>query len=274
MRLGWLSDIHLDAAPERTRAAFLRELAATRVDAWLLGGDIDIAPYLVRALRDIKSALSDPVYFVLGNHDFYGASIASVRDDVRSAAGSCGNLVWLTGADPVALDGEVALVGDDGWGDGRFGDPHGSTLELTDFYAIRDLVGLSREDRIRALNRLGDECAARLAPKLRAAANMRHHVVVLTHVPPFREATWHEGRISDDHGLPWFSCKAVGDVILEAARDNPTCDFLVLCGHTHSGGRCAPASNIEVITAQAEYEKPRIQAILELNGDWIVRVRR
>lgn len=36
------------------------------------------------------------------------------------------------------------------------------------------------------------------------------------HVPPFREASWHQGRISDDDWLPHFTCKAVGDVLREA----------------------------------------------------------
>ncbi len=36
-----------------------------------------------------------------------------------------------------------------------------------------------------------------------------------TYIPPFREAAWYEGRPSADDYLPFFSCKAVGDVLLD-----------------------------------------------------------
>ena len=33
-----------------------------------------------------------------------------------------------------------------------------------------------------------------------------------------REAAWHQGQLSDDDWIPWFTCRAVGDVILRCAR--------------------------------------------------------
>ncbi len=41
------------------------------------------------------------------------------------------------------------------------------------------------------------------------------HVVVLTHVPPFADAALHAGEQSGPHGLPFFACRAVGDVLAE-----------------------------------------------------------
>ena len=69
------------------------------------------------------------------------------------------------------------------------------------------------------------------------------HIMVLTHVPPFREACWHEGRISDDNWLPHFTCKAVGDVLIEAMAANPDHRMTVLCGHTHSGASTGVAES-------------------------------
>lgn len=40
------------------------------------------------------------------------------------------------------------------------------------------------------------------------------NLLLVTHVPPFKEACWHEGRISDDDFLPHFTSQAVGDVLL------------------------------------------------------------
>ena len=87
--------------------------------------------------------------------------------------------------------------------------------------------------------------------------------VVLTHVPPFREAAWYEGRPSDSQWLPFFSCKAVGDVLLEAIQDLPCKRMTVLCGHIHGGGRSAILPNLATWTGPARYGRPAIQEIFE-----------
>lgn len=76
---------------------------------------------------------------------------------------------------------------------------------------------------------------------------MSRHVVVVTHVPPFRESAWHEGRPGDDDRVPWFACKATGEAIMACARDCPRTNFIVLCGHTHG----------------AEYGAPGVQRLFE-----------
>ncbi len=69
---------------------------------------------------------------------------------------------------------------------------------------------------------------------------------------------------SADDFLPFFACKAVGDVLLEVAQSHPGCQMLVLCGHTHGGGEVQVVENLRVVTGPAEYEKPTIQRIIEV----------
>lgn len=90
------------------------------------------------------------------------------------------------------------------------------------------------------------------------------HVVVITHVPPFRESCWHEGKISGDDWLPFFSCKAVGDALVEAMKAAPDRMMTVLCGHTHGGGEAQILPNLRVLTGGARYGQPAIQQVLEL----------
>jgi hypothetical protein len=85
-----------------------------------------------------------------------------------------------------------------------------------------------------------------------------------THVPPLREACWHEGRLSDDEWAPHFTCKAMGDAILEIMRDYPQRKLTVFCGHTHSPGQCRPLPNVEILTGGAKYGLPGIQRVIEL----------
>ena len=88
---------------------------------------------------------------------------------------------------------------------------------------------------------------------------------MLTHVPPFREACWHGGGISDEEWLPGFTCKAIGDLLMEAAESNRDCGVTVLCGHTHGTGYVQIRPNLEVHTAEAQYGEVYFR-IIEVDG--------
>ena len=108
----------------------------------------------------------------------------------------------------------------------------------------------------RKLGELGDEAARTLLPFYRDALERFDEVLVLTHVPPFREACWHQGRISDDAWLPGFTCKAMGQMLIEGARDHPDREVTVLCGHTHGSGEAHILKNLVAITGEARYGAP------------------
>jgi hypothetical protein len=80
-----------------------------------------------------------------------------------------------------------------------------------------------------------------------------------------REACWYEGRISNDDWLPHFTCKAVGEVLLEGARASPGRQLLVLCGHTHGEGSAQPLPNLRVLTGGAEYGHPKLAGFFEID---------
>ena len=113
------------------------------------------------------------------------------------------------------------MVCHDGWGDGRLGNYWGSTVELNDWALIDEFRGLGPRERLAKLHALGDEAAAHFRAVLPDALARFRHVVVVTHVPPFRESCWHQGRISDDEWLPHFTCKAAGDALAEALWAHP-----------------------------------------------------
>jgi predicted phosphohydrolase len=266
MKLGWLSDIHLNFLDKPGVRRFFRQLASCEVDGWLLGGDIGEAKSIAGYLRLFETELPCRTYFVLGNHDFYGGSLDEVQAEMRRLTRQSDRLVWLTESGPQGLDGGVVIVGDDGWADGRFGNAQRTPVALNDFHMIEELVGLTRTALVQTLNTRGDQAAARLAPKLAAAAAISRQVVVVTHVPPFREAAWHEGRPSNDDWVPWFACKATGEAIMACARACPRTTFIVLCGHTHGAGVYTPAPNVMVHTAGAEYGTPGVQRVFEFEA--------
>jgi Icc protein len=262
VRLGWLTDIHLNFVQPKKRTAFYAGLRAEGLDAILLGGDIGEAGSVTQFLDEMAGALSLPIYFVLGNHDFYGGSLAAVREAVAGQSAASTWLHWLPTSGVVPLTATTALVGHDSWADGRLGDFFGSEVLLNDYVLIAELRAPGKPARYAKLNSLGDEAAEFLDRQGREAIALYRNIVVLTHVPPFREACWHEGRISDDDYLPHFACRAVGDRLAAIMRGHPDRQMTVLCGHTHSPGVARILDNLEVATGHAEYGQPRLQQVL------------
>lgn len=262
-KLIWLTDIHLDSASEPTFEFLLTDLAKANADAILLGGDTADAGRLIPCLEDMLEALDSDICMVLGNHDFYGSSIGEVRDAAEKLARRHERLTLLESSGPAEVAEGVALVGSGCWGDGRYGDYQASEVILNDFFEIEDLKGLDKQTRLARLNALGDAAAAGLRADLEAALAEYSRVICLTHVPPFREACWHEGQLSNDDFLPHFACKAAGDAILDVMGRHPAARLAVLCGHTHSSGFARVGSNIEVHTGRAEYGRPEVQRILD-----------
>lgn len=261
MWLAWVTDIHLDFLSDEQTDRFFARIVETGADGVVVTGDIALATTVAGLLCRMGRAVDRPVWFVLGNHDFYGGSIAAVRAAVTGLSRE-GRVVWLPAADVVELSPHTALVGHDGWGDGRLGNVDATPVLLTDFFVIAELAGVDRTELTARLRRLGDEAAAHLGRVLPDALESHEHVLVVTHVPPLREACWHRGGYSDDDWLPYFTCKALGDVLLSEATRRPDRQITVLCGHTHSGGECRPLPNLHVVTGAAEYGRPVVQTPL------------
>jgi predicted MPP superfamily phosphohydrolase len=263
-RLVWITDIHLNFASNHHLGSFCRAILDAAPDAVLLGGDIGEAPSVADYLHYLERSLQRPIYFVLGNHDFYQGQISQVQASIVKLCGSSSLLRWLSAEDAIELTPETGLVGHDSWADGRFGKGAQSNVLLNDYLLIREFVGLSHPDRFKKLREMGDASADHFARVLPKALKRFPSVILLTHVPPFRESCWHEGQISDDEALPHFSCKAVGEVLQREMMARPDNNLTVLCGHTHGGGKVDILPNLHVITGASEYGSPRIQEVISI----------
>jgi predicted MPP superfamily phosphohydrolase len=263
-RIVWLTDLHLNFLHYDDIEKFILRVAAAKPDVVLLGGDIAEATDLFKYLHQMARTLPVPIYFVLGNHDFYFSSIEKVRNEIRELTRETPNLVWLGDANPIELTPKTGLVGHDGWADARAGDYIRSMVMMYDYQLIEELAALNKEARWLRLKQLGDEAAAHIRRVLPVALERFPQVFVLTHVPPWREACWYQGQISNDEWLPHFTCLAMGEAIESIARDFPDRQLTVLCGHTHSAGVAHPLPNVTVLTGGAEYGAPDIQQVFEL----------
>jgi predicted phosphohydrolase len=266
-KLVWATDIHLNFVSDAEAVRYCERIGQSGADAVLLGGDVGEADSLAEYLELLAATIARPIYYVLGNHDYYGSSVSAVREQVQRLKAA--HLRWLPAAGIVRLGSDTALVGHDGWGDARAGDFERSEVILSDFLLIRDLLEASpahatdpmravtdRPALSRVMRALGDEAARAVEPLLHEAAARFRRILFLTHVPPFPEACWHRGRTSAPDWLPMFTCQAVGAALRRVAADAPACAITVLCGHTHSTGRARILPNVVAYTWGAQYGRP------------------
>jgi 3',5'-cyclic-AMP phosphodiesterase len=262
MKIAWLTDIHLEFPEADGLDRFYRKLERAAADAVLISGDIGQAPTVIEYLRELQIAAKCPVYFVFGNHDYYYGSIASIRAQAVRAY-STGFIQWLSVSDVILLTKSICCIGHDGWGDSRNGDFAGSSVRLNDFELISELAGLPKDYRRQKLMALGDEAADHIRKVLPKALSDFEHIIVVTHVSPFPESAWWMGKPSAPDWQPFFSCKAMGDVLLEFMQKNPKKQMTVLCGHTHGVGNAQILPNLMVHTGSAQYGHPKIQKVFE-----------
>lgn len=259
VRATWLTDIHLNFLRPLALKAFYERVAQERPDVLLVTGDIGESDSVGRFVDELRAIA--PIYYVLGNHDYYRSSVRAVRTSLPAG--------WLPGEGIVQLTERTVMLGVDGWGDARCGDL-ASTVQLSDWQLIEDFASsrYDRAARLQLLQDLGTREAFQLG-ELLAVAPASEHLLVLTHVPPFPEACIYDGEMSSPAWLPWFTCIATGEVLAEYARAWPTKQITVLCGHTHGAGSVRPLPNLEVRTGGwppgiEGYGNPIVQATLEV----------
>jgi predicted phosphohydrolase len=262
MKLGWATDVHFNFMERSDVDRFCEIVRHSGINSLLLGGDIAEAEDVAGWLELLDTQLNLPIYFVLGNHDYYEGSISGVRRQMNELR--LQSVKWLPTSGCISLSSDIGLVGHGGWGDARHGDFEHSPVILSDYLLIeelRDTVDVNdladdftnRHALKQKLKSLGVDSAKTLRPHLATAVDKFKKVIVLTHVSPFPESCWYNNQISDDNWLPGFTCKAMGDLLLEFAEVNPVCDMTVLCGHTHGGGHARLLPNLEIFTGEAKY---------------------
>jgi hypothetical protein len=259
----WASDLHFDHAPVGAAQQIFAAVGSSRGAALVITGDLATASGLVRHLELIAGATDRPIFFVLGNHDHYGASVARVRDLVVDLAARIPRVQWLPPRGVVELEEQVALFGVDGWADGRHGEPLATPLVLNDDRLIAELATQPRRAGKLAVKRaLADADAARLAILLdRAIALDARRIIIATHVPPFPEALPSIGHLTGPDWLPILVCGATGAVLRRVAADHPERSFLVLCGHTHVERDAMISANLRCMVAGARYGAPVLRMV-------------
>lgn len=242
----------------------MEEVATTPFDALCISGDISDGYRFVPALKEIhRCQLQKEIYFVLGNHDYYHSSIQATRDQAFALQKDLPNVHYLTRSEILPLTEKTAIVGHDSWADGGCGEFFSSSVSLRDFFAIEDFIDLSLQERFEKMQALGSEAAYTVKEKLWRACSEFSKVLFITHVPPFPEVCLYQGNRFDKEWGPFFVCQAMGQVLLEVAKEYPDCELLVLCGHSHHRAEAQICVNMRVLAGESVVGKPQVQRVIE-----------
>jgi len=297
MKAAWATDIHLRFVDPDEREVFYRELIESECDVILLTGDLGgecdlqdgqrepLAETETAAdLKELAEAVRRPIYFVLGNHDYYRSSFAAVRQAVHDLCQGSDFLHFVQQEGVAALTETTAIVGHECWGDAGWGDFLASQAMLSDWKVIWEpkqywkradptadlaaskltMADLDQSALAAELQRLGQEAADHLRKALPDALARYEDVLVLCHAPPFLQSIPRRWRGHPDDCWPTMVCRAAGEVLLEVAPQYPDRQLQILAGHTHDAQRFRVTKNMTMSIGAAEYMAPCIEAILDI----------
>jgi len=267
--IAWLSDIHLDFLDKARRRAFYQTIIDAEVDGVVISGDISNSNHLTEHLTEMLKTVKVPVWFTLGNHDYYGSTVKATRKKVDALCRQQPLLKWLHQEGIIALSEEIGLIGVDSWADGRAGHYWESNVELADHRLIGDLKGLDAAGRLKVIQGFANEAEEILRRSLNSALTQFKTVFVVSHVPMYYEACLGpDRRVSGSLWMPHYVWHQGGVAIGEVMQGHPKGRIIVLSGHTHSDIRLRIDDRISIWVGPAEYYNPAIAEVIDLSRYW------
>ena len=158
IKYSWITDIHLDhLRSEKQFIDFCHNVVANEPTGIFITGDISDAKNIVYHLSAFEKIVQRPVYYVLGNHDYYSGDIESVRKSMRELTNVSAYLKYAQLTGYHVLSPKTALVGHDGWYDGLNGNANRSRFMMNDWIMIRDYIQHSGGQRFLAEGNIKDK---------------------------------------------------------------------------------------------------------------------
>lgn len=230
----WYTDTHLAKMPPWKFFSFIKEIINENPAGIFLTGDISTGPFLRIHLRLMAKFINCPIYFVLGNHDYYFTSMGKQHSKIKSICQKYTNLIWLTESDVISLTPDTALIGIEGWYDAQLGNPDYLKFTL-DWILIKDFKTLpTMEERINKFKQLSEQNSNILKDKLKKTLEQDYKTIfILTHMVPYAEATRNEGSFMGQFWLPYDVNFNLGYMIDSIMKDRNKENVEIFCGHAH-----------------------------------------
>jgi predicted MPP superfamily phosphohydrolase len=240
----WLTDIHIDYKNDEVVEKFFEEIALIDSKGICITGDIAENGQSINFINKLSENVQKPIYFVLGNHDFYGSNIESFQQQVNSTFQKNENVFYLSAHQAIPISDNTALIGIDNWYDFSVGDYFSSEIKLKDFKEIKNLIPLDKSELYSFMQNYSKVNVELIEKKLIDAFAKFTKVILLIHVPPFQEACFYKNQIADDFWAPFFVHGELGGFLKKFMEENHNKSLTVLSGHTHNTAEYKPLPNL------------------------------
>ena len=250
----WISDTHLNNLFPWQRYKFMAKFRHEEPKGILHTGDISNGLMLIHDLK-MLAKLGVPLYFVLGNHELFWSSRAKMHQKIRDFCAEYPYMVWLEEEEePVQLDEEICLIGTGGWFDGAQGDLKWLNWK-SDLWLIKELrQQKSLEAKVELSRQWAQESAAKIERRLLRALELGYKTIyLLTHFPPFIEATRDQGTVMEQFWLPYNTNIRLGETVERVMEGHKKRRCVILSGHTHSPIYCRLSRNVECQVGAGKY---------------------
>lgn len=218
-----------------------------------LTGDISEGPTFLSDLEFLGSRIGRPLYFVHGNHELWFSSFEKVKTGIQKLCYKYQNLIWMTRSGIVPLNKKTAVVGTEGWYDGRGG--NSDYIKYTfDWFLIKEFRKLpNMKARLEMMREIADKSAKMMVERLEEAMENYKSVYLLTHMPPWIEANRADGLFSEAFWAPYHCNIIMGQELERAMKKYKKRNLIVLCGHTHQPLTIQVSRNIECRVGRGSY---------------------
>lgn len=253
MKFLWYTDTHFNLAWPWSKGVFIKNVQEEKPDGIFITGDISDGLNIIYDLKMLSNNIDCPIYFVLGNHDFHFRKYKDVENDVRELCKTRNNLFWMNDSGVIRLKDDVCLIGADGWYDAGIGNSN-YIIFTADWFCIEEFRKLpDMKARINAFKDVAKISNDIIIANLKNALKEHKTIYLLTHVPPWREATRDEGSPFEEYWLPYNNNIDLGNSLEKLMVEHPEKKLIVLSGHTHTERWIHVSNNIECRVNKAKY---------------------
>ena len=252
-----LTDLHLDRCcvdidmEEKLIAKLFATLKKIDYEFILILGDIDTALGVAPSLT-LFEHLNKSVYYVLGNHDYYGNFVDDLQTMLAKDAGLPKRFLYLPGSNVISLSANTALIGVNAWS--TLTEEFITSNKLSDTECIKDFEGLSPKEISLKLDELNSKALSCLSANIDLATQNHKNILVSVHIPAFNL----------DQSCEAYSSPRLAEIMTEKAKQYPNHTFYILSGHIHKFQRIKLTDNLFQISFDANYFNPTVSGVVEV----------
>lgn len=248
----WATDLHLNYFSDEYIINFAKSIKEQYKSAsgLIISGDISIGTRLEKDLKNLLYGIQLPIYYVLGNHDYWYLSFNEI-DKICSNLDKYNGLFNLNKC-VIDIGDDKIISGFNGWYDCRLG-------SINNDYFMNDWVKILDFANKNPIEISQNRSFLSFGFKERILKNdyINKNIIVVTHFPPFKTLIKNKNDIkcyygSSDSGLILNDLKPFFKKII------------CLCGHTHSKAKLIK-DNLYCYVGEACRGKPSISGFVDTN---------